>query len=325
MKAPLDHIVVLGAGAIGAWIGGQWAAAGLPVTLIGRTKTVAQLGQGYTIAGQPVHPEVTDQPTALASASLIVLTVRSTDIDEAVATLRGHARPGTPVLSLLNGISPAERIAAALPEFEVIRGMVPYNIVWTSDAALHQQSTGRITVGMNPATEALREAAPGLLTVRDPIEPVLWGKLLLNLNNPINALSGIDLHAQLSQRGYRRIYAAVLREALSVLDRAGLKPAQVAAVPPHRAARALGLPDWLFNRFVLPRQNISPGAMASMARDLAAGRPTEIETLNGDIVRLATAHGHSAPINAKLVALVREAETSGRRYSAAALAIALDL
>ena len=297
----------------------------MPVTLIGRAKTVAQLGQGYTIAGQPVHPEVTDEPAALASASLIVLTVRSTDLEEAVATLGSHAHSDTPVLCLLNGISPAERIAAALPEFEVIRGMVPYNIVWTSDVALQHQSTGQITASQHKITEALRDAVPGLVTLSDPIEPVLWGKLLLNLNNPINALAGIDLHAQLSRHGYRRIYAAVLREALQVLGRAGLQPAQVAAVPPHRAVRALGLPDWLFNRFVLPRQNISPGAMTSMARDLAAGRPAEIDTINGDVVRLATVHGQTAPINAKLVALVREAKTSGRRYSAAALATALGL
>ena len=84
------------------------------------------------------------------------------------------------------------------------------------------------------------------LQLHADLRAVQWGKLLLNLNNPVNALSGKPLREQLMECGYRQCLAALQSETLQLLRSAGITPAQVAALPPHRVPALLRLPTWLF-------------------------------------------------------------------------------
>jgi 2-dehydropantoate 2-reductase len=155
--------------------------------------------------------------------------------------------------------------------------------------------------------DALARAGLAALTYAD-LQPVLWGKLLLNLNNPINALSGLPIRAQMAQRGYRRVLAACLREALVVLARAGITPRVDAPLPPGTLPRLLELPDWLFTIVARPMLAIDPDAVTSMQIDLRRGHPTEIDALNGEIVRLGQAVKVEAPLNARIVEAIQAAE-----------------
>ncbi|MEP7101575.1 MAG: ketopantoate reductase C-terminal domain-containing protein, partial [Burkholderiales bacterium] len=137
------------------------------------------------------------------------------------------------------------------------------------------------------------------------LRAVQWGKLLLNLNNPVNALSGQPLRAQLMERGYRQCLAALQTEALDVLRTARITPAQVGALPPHRIPTLLRLPTPLFKLIAARMLRIAPQARSSMADDLALGRATEIDALCGEVVRLAESQALQAPINARMVALVK--------------------
>jgi 2-dehydropantoate 2-reductase len=146
--------------------------------------------------------------------------------------------------------------------------------------------------------------------------PTQWGKLLINLNNPVNALSGLPLRAELLDAGYRRIFAALQLEALAVLRAAGIRPAQVAAVSPQWLPRLLQLPSWLFRRLAARMLKIDEQARSSMADDLALGRTTEIDALCGELTRLAAAHGGSAPLNRRMTALVQAWPDRGRPWPA---------
>jgi 2-dehydropantoate 2-reductase len=137
---------------------------------------------------------------------------------------------------------------------------------------------------------------------------VQWGKLLLNLNNPVNALSGLPLKAELSQRAYRRCLALLIDEARAVLRVAGIRPAKVARVGPGLLPTLLRLPDALFTRVAATMLRIDPQARSSMWEDLQAGRRTEVDYLNGAVVKLAQSLGLKAPANERLVALMRAAE-----------------
>jgi 2-dehydropantoate 2-reductase len=139
-----------------------------------------------------------------------------------------------------------------------------------------------------------------------------WGKLIINLNNAVSALSGRTLLEELKERDYRRVVAASQREALRLLRRAGIRPAKVGPVPPSLLPAVLGSPDWLFNRLFLRGWKIDAKARSSMADDLAAGRRTEVDYLNGELVRLAERLGTDAPVNRAIVELVREAERGAR-------------
>ncbi|MES1161710.1 MAG: ketopantoate reductase C-terminal domain-containing protein, partial [Rhizobacter sp.] len=142
------------------------------------------------------------------------------------------------------------------------------------------------------------------LQLHADLAAVQWGKLLLNLNNPVNALSGLPLRAQLMDRGYRLCLAALQTEALGVLRAAGIQPAQVGALPPQRIPPLLRLPTPLFRLIAARMLRIDPKARSSMADDLAQGRTTEIDALCGEVVRLAATRGLRAPLNARMVALV---------------------
>jgi 2-dehydropantoate 2-reductase len=118
-------------------------------------------------------------------------------------------------------------------------------------------------------------------------------------------LSGLPLRAQLMDRGYRQCLAALQAEALALLHTAGIQPAQVSALPPHRIPALLRLPSPLFRLIAARMLRIDPKARSSMADDLTQGRATEIDALCGEVTRLAESQGLTAPINARMVGLVK--------------------
>jgi 2-dehydropantoate 2-reductase len=207
-------------------------------------------------------------------------------------------------------------LRAGLPGRTVLTGMVPFNVVHRGPGAFHQGSEGALEVEDHPALapclSLFKRAGLPLLRHGD-MQSVLWAKLLLNLNNAINALSNLPLKEELSQRAYRRCLALAQAEALRLLDLAGIKPAMLTPIPPQWIPRLLDVPDFLFQRLASKMLAIDPLARSSMWEDLQAGRKTEVDYLNGEVLRLAAKLGRTAPVNARLVALILEAEKGGRR------------
>ncbi|MGZ8362074.1 MAG: 2-dehydropantoate 2-reductase, partial [Allosphingosinicella sp.] len=250
-------------------------------------------------------------PKALKRADIIALTVKSTGTAAAAKEIAKHARKGATVISFQNGVGNVEMLRAALPGFNVLAGMVPFNVAGLGNGRWHKGVAGDLWVEDHAVTRALKErigSRPGKLVLSDDMTGVAWGKLLINLNNAVNALSGKPLLEQLSSRDYRRVVAASQVEALDILKAAAIVPAKLGPFPPSLLPHIIGAPDWIFRRMVLKLHKIDASARSSMADDLAAGRPTEIDHLNGEIVRLAHKLGRSAPVNETIVALVRQAE-----------------
>ena len=316
------RFVVLGAGVIGCYLGGRLAAAGQTVTLVGRPRlTEAMARDGLTISdldGFKTHlaPEQLRLANSLAAGwptapdtepTVVLLCVKGGATASAARELAACCPAGTVVLSLQNGVENVARISASAPELVALAGMVPYNVVMHGPTHVHRGSTGTLRLARHPVTEAMLPllAAAGLPTaLSDDMRAVQWGKLLLNLNNPINALSGLPLREQLLQRDYRRVLATLQAEALAALDAAGIVPAQVASAPPRVLPHILRLPNWLFTRLAARLLRIDASARSSMWDDLQQGRGTEIDDLCGAVVRLAEYHGVPAPCNAAIAQLV---------------------
>lgn len=142
---------------------------------------------------------------------------------------------------------------------------------------------------------------------------VQWAKLLLNLNNAVNALANLPLRDELAQRAYRRCVALAQREALHWLARAAIRPARLTPLPAGWLPAVLDLPDPAFRVLGGRMLAIDPLARSSMSDDLASGRATEVEWINGEVVRLAAHFGGQAPVNARLCALVHDAERAAAR------------
>jgi 2-dehydropantoate 2-reductase len=325
-------VAILGAGSVGCFIGGAWATAGLDVTFIGRPKLSHDIDEhGLTLSdysGWQAHlaPGDVDYrcgPEALAEAEVIALAVKSGGTAEAAAEIAAHGTPGALVISFQNGISNVEVLEQGLGgRFEIARGMVQYNVAYLGEGRFHKGVAGDLYADRRAGTRALAESigeSAAALKLSDDMLGIAWGKLLINLNNAVNALSGRTLIDELKSRDYRRVFAAAMREGLGLLELAEIEPVAAGPVPPGRLPRIIASPDWLFNRFFLKRWKIDSKARSSMADDLAAGRRTEVDYINGELVRLAERLQRDAPVNRAIVELVRKAEDGAKPLSATAL------
>lgn len=305
---------------MGCHIGAGWMAAGLSVSFLGRQSVKDEIAaNGLTVTdserrrieARPDEVEFATKPKALARADIVALCVKSNGTAVAAREIARHARKGTAVISFQNGVSNADILKAALPGFTVLRGMVPFNVARMGNGRWHKGVAGALWAEDHPLTRALAERIGkigGGLRLSDDMKGVAWGKLLINLNNAVNALSGKTLLEQLSDREYRRVVAASQVEALEVLEAAGIVPAQIGPIPAKLLPHVIAAPDLIFRNTVLKAQKIDADARSSMADDFAAGRATEIDYLNGEVVKLAHALGRRAPVNERIVDLVKQAE-----------------
>ena len=318
-------LCIYGAGSIGCYLGGRLLAAGSDVTFIGRSRVGDELHQhGLALSsfhgkhGQVEPPNIrfSIDASAAATADLVLVTVKSAATPEAARELAPVLKPGAIVISFQNGLSNAEVLRAALPRHTVLEGMEPFNVVSRGPGAFHQGTGGELEVkaspGLQPFVQDFARAGLPLIQHADML-PVQWAKLLLNLNNAINALANRPLKEELSQRAYRRCLAMAQEEALRLLSRAGIRPAKLTPLPATWIPRMLSLPDGLFARVAGKMLAIDPLARSSMSDDLAAGRATEVDWISGEVVRLAERLGRTAPVNARLCALVHAAEQSAER------------
>lgn len=324
-------IAVFGAGSIGCYVGGRLAAAGSDVLLVGRPRIGAALQEhgltltdldGAQLTVAPAAIRFTTDAAMLADADLVLVTVKSGATAEAAAQLASVLRAGAVVISFQNGLHNGDELRALLPAqtvvtgIQVLTGMVPFNVVNRGAGRFHQGSEGTLAVAQHPALLPFLPAfaAAGLpLEQHADMRAVQWAKLLLNLNNAVNALSGLPLKAELSQRDFRRCVALAQREALALLARRQQPLAKLTPLPPHWIPALLTVPDWLFRLLANRMLAIDPLARSSMWEDLECGRRTEVDWINGEVLRLAAELGTTAPVNAKLVALIRAAEAGGRR------------
>jgi len=142
------------------------------------------------------------------------------------------------------------------------------------------------------------------------IKAVQWGKLLINLNNALVALSGLPLASELADRRWRLILAGQIDEALAAMKASHIAPARIGGLRPGLLPKLLRLPDWLFKRLARRMLAIDPQARSSMWDDLQRGRPTEIGELQGAVLGLAQRTGTPAPVLKSVTALVRAAEAA---------------
>jgi 2-dehydropantoate 2-reductase len=330
-------VLVFGAGAVGCWIGGCLQAGGVAVTLVGRPRVLDALrAHGLTLTDlnggrRRVAPDALQLALDIPEGSrpaLVLLCVKSGATAEAASTLARGLPAGTLVVSMQNGVSNAAVAQAHALALTVRAGMVPYNVVALAPGHYHRGTSG--TLAAHDDT-ALRAWCPVFAVAGVPLQlhrdmnALLWGKLLLNLNNAVNALSGLPLRAQLLQRDYRLCMAALIEEALAVLKAAGIAPARLTPLPPAALPFVLRLPTPLFRLLAARLLRIDANARTSMADDLSRGRPTEIDALCGEVVRLAQTQGVAAPVNTRIAELVRAWPGDPRTRSGAELRADLGL
>lgn len=311
-------IGIAGAGSIGCFVGGMLAAGGKSVALLARPRVIAEIEAGGL---RPTSFEGFDQtitrdrfalsenPSVFENAGVVLVTVKSADTAAMADVIAQHAPSDAVVVSLQNGVGNATVLRNRLPGRRVLGGMVPFNVIALGNGRFHRATSGDIVIEQDAARTAEMLSVPDL-KVRPTanIEGVQWGKLLLNLNNALNALADLPLRRQLAQRPWRQLFADQMAEGLAAIRAEGIKPVSPTPIPFGWMPSLLRLPDPVFEALLGRTMKIDPEARSSMWEDLQHRRRTEVDYLQGVITGIADRRGLDAPLSRRIVELIRQAE-----------------
>jgi 2-dehydropantoate 2-reductase len=305
------QIAVLGAGAVGCYFGGMLARAGAPVTFIGRPAFVAAAADGLVLDTLKFQERVRVRASADVSnvrqAAIVLLAVKTLDTETAAKQLAPHLAPGATLISLQNGVDNVERIRTATG-LEAIATVVYVAAAMSAPAHVKHSGRGDLVAGLfpqgGPETGArwqrLHELADIFQRAEVPcrvsanIQAELWTKLIMNCAyNAISALSLARYGRVLQNAGTRDLMRRVTEEALAVARAAGVElPAPQMVESVYKLGEAM------------------PQALSSTAQDLARGKRTEMDSLNGYLVRRGQELGVNVPVNQTLYSLMKLREDS---------------
>jgi len=290
---------VMGAGAIGCYLGGSLAAEGVDVVLIGRHPTSELTLEDLSGAPKRVAVRYETTPDALVGCDVILCCVKSAQTSEVADLLPRDAV----VVSMQNGLRNAEILKSKLPN--ALGGIVGFNVVSKGNNVYRRATTGPLVIEDHPAVRALPLRD---LELTNDIRAKQWSKLIMNLNNAVSALTDRPTPDLLFKPEYRRILRAIMAEAVFVLRKTNTRMARVGPLPARLFPRILALPTPILRLVAAAQLKVDPEARSSMWEDLSRGRTTEVDDLNGEIVRLAESHQLDAPLNRRIVAIVHEVE-----------------
>lgn len=265
-------------------------------------------GSCYQLKSPAVYTEL----EALRTAQLVLVTVKALDLSELLPQLAHHLSADCVVVAMQNGVALAPLYQQFLSQ-PVLRAIVPFNVVKIKPG-FYARTTGAAMIWQqteDPKIQAVLEQLnrQGIKARQlNNIKAAEFGKLMLNLNNAINALSDLPLQQQLLQRPYRLLLAAAMKELLDLCRRLNIESYSYTAIPNPYLPLLMQSPDWLFKRLAKKMLAISPQARSSMWDDIQAGKATEIDFLNGAVVTLAQQLNLDAPVNRLLVQLVKRKE-----------------
>ena len=317
------RIAMLGAGAIGSAIGALLVRAGQDVTLIGRPDQVRAMQEsGLHVDGSAGAFTLR---VAVATAldfrpDLALLAVKTQDVEPAVREY--HARlEGVPLVTLQNGIRSDAIVAGILPGDDLLSAVVVVTATYLTPGRVTIVDRGHLVLGRPKGPhDALVETMAAVLdkalptSISDNMPGAHWFKLLMNLNNAIPALTNLPLREVTRDPFLRRLAIRLMREGLAVADAAGVPLAPLSGVSVGTVRRITRLPTRLAARLFAARAGrLGKGwpVLGSTLQSLRRGRITEIDYLNGEIVRRGREFGIATPWNEKVVELVHSVERTG--------------
>lgn len=299
-------IAIIGAGAMGSLFGGRLALAGEEVWLLDvweeHVRTIREQGLTIVTAAKdiPTRPNATTKLEEIGQADLVVIFVKSTATKAAAQTAKRLLGPATAVMTLQNGYGNAETIAAVVGAERVIAGTTSQGATLLGPGRIMHGGSGETHIGelAGGRSERLEKIASaltraGVPTVGDDnVTALIWGKLVINVG--INALTGITglKNGQLADYDEtKEVLAMAVEEAVAVADAASVTLPYADPV------------DKVLAIAVATAENRS-----SMLQDLAGGRMTEIDAINGAIVREGFRRGVPTPVNKTLTMLIKTLE-----------------
>ena len=291
------------AGAVGCYYGGMLARAGHPVVLIARPQHVQAItSSGLRLQTQTFDERVAVQasanPSAVSGADAVLLCVKSADTEAAGRVMQPFLRADTLVICLQNGADNADRLRAVLPKQPICAAVVYVATEMAGPGHVKHNGRGDLVIDASPASAAIAGVVGALNAAGVPtsqsanVRGELWAKLILNCAyNAVSAIAQLPYGKTIAGAGVQDLMRDVVAECLLVAQADGV---QVAG-DTHQAVTKLA--------------GSMPNQLSSTAQDLARGKPTEIDYLNGFVVQRGAALGVATPTNRVLWALVKLLES----------------
>jgi len=293
-------IAVMGAGAVGCYFGGMLARTGHEVVLIARPQHVQAIERDglhmqTTTFDERVRLGASSDPAAVRQAKLVLFCVKSTDTEAAGAQIRPHLAPGALVLCLQNGVDNAERLRGVLPGVEVAPAVVYVATEMAGPGWVRHHGRGELVIAPCSDSETLLRVLAGAgipAEISGNVRGALWAKLILNCAyNAVSAITQLPYGKTVLGEGVQQVMRDVVDECQAVARAEGVQVA--------------GDVDAAIRKI----EQTMPNQFSSTAQDLARGRRSEIDYLNGLIVRRGEALGIATPANRVLWALVKLLES----------------
>ena len=296
-----SHVAVVGAGSVGCYFGGMLARAGNRVTLIGRPGHVDAINDRRLHVRsikfeEHVPVTATTDIAAVSDADLVLVTVKTLDTESAARALAPHFKSNAQLLTMQNGVDNADRVRAATG-IDALAAVVYVAAEMTAPGQVTHSGRGDLIVGrISGAQTDAPERITALFTsaqvpcrTSDQIRTDLWHKLVMNsAYNAISALSRARYGAIAEHQLASEVVDQLIREAVAVANADGITlPLEGTLAAGPKLARMI------------------PAAFSSTAQDIERGKPTEIDSLNGYIVRRGRELGVPTPVNQTVHALVR--------------------
>jgi len=296
----IDHVVVVGAGAIGSLYAAKLADR-VDVTIVARPAHVEAIARdGLRVVGYETFMRgvrALALPPPLAPGTLVLLTTKVNDNESAASALAGRIRDDTIVLCVQNGLGGEDIVRAALGgRCLVLRGITQFGAIFREPGLIDFKVSGYTLVEAGPRSQevaALLTAAGLDGRISPHIAVDVWRKLIFNcVINPITSIIGSDV-GTIADARLDPLKRLVIDECVRVAAAEGVT---------FDIDFLTALTD-IFG----PSRNT-----ASMRQDLLKGKPTEIDHINGAVAALGRRHGIECPVNAALVAIIKELERAGQ-------------
>ena len=308
---------VVGLGAVGSILGGLLARTGDNITLIGRKNQVDAIKKnGITIDGVHIieNIHVTEKFSSLTDVDVMFVCVKSHDTYELALKIKKYLKKSALIVSMQNGVRNARQLEG-ITGVKTMSSAVLFNAVCkkAGDVSLTMKGGLLLEYNKEKYTTILKihnvlKKAGFNVEIIDDIHAALWSKLVLNLQIAVTALTGQSIKESIKDRISRKIIISTMNEGLRVVKKSEIRLSALSKVDPRKMIwilRTGGFLSTVLSNYIL---GLKENARNSMWQSLSRGKPTEIDYINGEIVNLAKQNNLKAPINIKLVELIKEAE-----------------
>ena len=306
------RIAVIGAGGIGGYFGGRLAEAGEDIFFIARGRTLQSLQSGGLRVESPkgnlVIPDVrvTNDPAEVGPVDAVVVAVKAWQVTDVAPSLRPLLDAETAVLPLQNGVEAPGQLAAGVGWEHVLGGLAKIiSYVREPGYVIHAGGDPFVALGEldNRKSERVQnlagafERAGGAVEIPADIQVAMWEKFLFIASvSGLGALTRASLGDMRSLAATRELLERAMREILAV-----------------GRARGVALPDGVVQKSMAFLDTLPPEGTASMQRDIVAGRPSELESQSGAVVRLGKEAGAETPLHSFIYSCLLPMELAARR------------